>query len=127
MSVVLSTTVGNAMLDLIDDAVNGGTGAGDIQFATSSAFTTILATMTLSDPAFAAASSKTLTLDVTPVPSGTVAAGGGTVTYARFRDSSATEVFRCTVGTSNADIIFDVVVWAESATVYLNSCEITIA
>ena len=64
------------MADLIDDAVNAGTGAGKIQFAATAdtTFSTLLAEITCQDPAFSAASSGVITLQGTPLRRPTIPA-----------------------------------------------------
>ena len=127
MAIALSVAVGNAILDSIDAAVNAGDAAGNLEIATSSAFTTVLTEITLNDPAFGAADAKSMALDVDPALTGTVAAGGGTAANFRFRDSDDTEVLRGTVGTANADMIFDAVAWSAGGTVTVSSGALSIA
>lgn len=125
MSIMVSTTLGNALLDLIDSTINTG-GPGSVQFATDSTFSTVLAEITLNNPAFGSAADKTIALDVDPALSATVAEDG-TVSHFRFRDGTDAEVLRGTVGVSNADWIFDVVVWAADGTIIVNSGELSVA
>jgi hypothetical protein len=126
MSITLSTVLGNAILDSIDTAINAGAAAGSLEVATSSAFTTILADFTLNDPAFASADAKSMALDVDPAVSATVLTSG-TAANMRFLDSDDTEVLRGTVGTSNADLIFDAIIWTENGTVTITTGALTIA
>ena len=125
MSIMVSTTLGNALLDLIDSTINVN-GAGNVQVATTSAFTTILATFDLNNPAFGAASDKSMALNVDPAISATVAESGTAANF-RFRDGADTEVLRGTVGTANADMIFDAVVWSAGGTVAITSGVLTTA
>ena len=125
---VLTETFGNYCLDALDALINAGLGAGDIQFATSNAFTTILATPTLNDPAFGAASGKSMSLDVDPAIHATVAAGGGTAAYGRFRDSDGTVAggyFTVGATGSGMEMIFSTVVWAENAEIYIDNLAVT--
>jgi hypothetical protein len=74
MAVRINTAARNAAADAVATLVNGGTGAGVIRIYTgtqpatpaTSPTGTLLAEFTLSDPAFAAASSGSAALDVTP-------------------------------------------------------------
>lgn len=74
MAVRINTAARNAAADAVANLVNGGTGAGVIRIYTgtqpatpaTSPTGTLLAEFTLSDPAFAAASSGSAALDVTP-------------------------------------------------------------
>ena len=125
MSITVSTTLGNALLDLIDSTINTD-GPGSVQFATDSTFSTVLAEITLNNPAFGSAADKTIALDVDPALSATVAENG-TVSHFRFCDGTGAEVLRGTVGVSNADWIFDVVVWATGGTIIVNSGELSVA
>jgi hypothetical protein len=125
MSITVSTTLGNALLDLIDSTINTN-GPGSVQFATDSTFSTVLAEITLNNPAFGSATDKTIALDVDPALSATVVENG-TVSHFRFCDGTGTEVLRGTVGVSNADWIFDVVVWATGGTIIVNSGGLSVA
>lgn len=74
MAIRINTAARNAAADAVTALVNGGTGAGVIRIYTGSQPATpatapsgtLLAEFTLSDPAFAAASSGSAALDVTP-------------------------------------------------------------
>ncbi|MFV2094829.1 hypothetical protein ACFHW1_04970 [Micromonospora sp. LOL_014] len=95
MAVRISTAARNAAADAIAALADGGSGAGVIRIYTgsqpagpgSAATGTLLATVTLNDPAFAAASSAEAALDVDPVPSGTAVASG-TAGWFRLLDST---------------------------------------
>lgn len=108
MALTFSTTLGNALLDAIDDAVNGGAGAGKLQFAATgdTSFSSILAEITCQDPAFSAASSGSIALRGTPL-SDPSANNSGTVGIFRFVTSANTEVLRgtCTLSGDGGDII----------------------
>lgn len=95
MAVQLATATQNAMADAAVDLIDGGAGAGPIKIYTASqpanantavAAQTLLATFTLDDPAFGAASSGVCTLAAVPVSTTGVAAG----TAAWFRCASST-------------------------------------
>ncbi len=81
------TSVAAAICGLAD----AGAGAATIQVATSNAFSTILATFTLSDPAYTAGAAGVQNLDVTPALSVT-ASNSGTASHWRLRDSAGNVV-----------------------------------
>ena len=110
MAVRLAVALANDLANAIDDDVNAGAGAGTIKIYTGSqpatgdtaASGTLLATFTLSDPAFGAASGGTITLAGTPL---TVAASNtGTAGWFRIQDSSSNNVLDGSVGTSGNQI-----------------------
>lgn len=107
MALGISTTVRNNRLTQISNAVDGGPGAATIKIydgtrpATAGSTTTLLVTLTCSDPSFAAASGGTMTLATVTAAT---AVAAGTATWARVSDSTGTFVFDCSVGTSGADI-----------------------
>lgn len=105
MALVHITTIRNSLADLVVDALDlGSTDAtGDLQVATSTAWTTVLATINFANPAFGAASSGTATMAGAPKEDSN-AAGGGTAAAFRVRDRDNNEVFRGTVSTSGADM-----------------------
>lgn len=98
MATRLATATRNAAADAVVDLLDGGSGAGTIKIYTGSqpasandaATGTLLVTITLSDPAFGAASSGAATLSGTPL-SGTGVASG-TAGWARLADSAAATV-----------------------------------
>jgi len=94
MSLVHTTTVRNTLADAIDDAVNQGSGAGNIIVMESD--DTVLSEITLDDPAFGAASSGTITLAGVPLED-TSADATGTAAKFQFRDSDDTEIFEGTI------------------------------
>lgn len=108
MALAFATTLRTSRADLIDDAVNGGAGAGLLRIydgsrpATGGAATTLLAELTFSDPAFAAASAGVLTADAITADSSANATG--TATWFRLVDSTATFVMDGNVGTSGSDL-----------------------
>ena len=106
MALTHVTAIRNSLADLVVDAIDAGAtdASGDIQVATSSAFTTVLATILFSaPPAFGAASGGTATMNGAPKEDSN-AAGGGTAANFRTRDRDNNEVFRGTVATSGADM-----------------------
>lgn len=105
MALTHVTAIRNSLADLVVDALDVGAAdaTGDLQVATSTAFTTILATILFSNPAFGAASGGTATM-ASPPKEDSNAAGGGTAASFRVRDRDNNEVFRGTVATSGADM-----------------------
>jgi hypothetical protein len=108
MALTFSTALGNAMLDLIDDYVNSGSGAGKIRFyaTADTSYTTILAEITCQDPAFSVASGGVITLQGTPL-SDASANNSGTVGLFRFVDSDNNFEFRgtCSLSGGGGDLI----------------------
>jgi hypothetical protein len=106
MGYQLTATARNNALDEITALVDAGSGPGKIRIYSGTApanadaalsGNTLLAELPLSDPSFPAASSGTLTLDVTPVPEDTSADATGTATFFRILDSDNNPVMQGTV------------------------------
>lgn len=108
MAFRLPTAVRNAACDAIVDALDAGAGASTIEVRTGSqpasandaATGTVLATFTLADPGFGAASSGVATL-ASP-PRSTTGSAAGTAGWFRAKDSNGNTVFDGDVGTSGA-------------------------
>lgn len=107
MTITHATLTRTAMCDAIVDLLDVS-GPGNIQVATT-AFASILATITLANPAFGAAASGVATLLGTPLQD-TSADNTGTAAVWRMRTSGATAVLSGTTTTSatGADITLDV-------------------
>ena len=99
MAVTHPTAVRNGLCNYVVDLLDAGSGAGTLVFNTSG--DDEVATCTFSDPAFGAASSGIATANA--ITSDTNATGG-TIAKAVFKDSDATAVVNCAVGTSGSDI-----------------------
>lgn len=108
------------MADLIDTAINAGSGAGTIAIYSGSVPTdadtalgaqTLLAELTFSDPAFGSAADDTpgglLTADTITADSSADATG--TASFFRLRDSDDNVVCQGSVGTSGEDLNFNTV------------------
>ncbi len=97
MALTHVTALRNTLANAIKTAADAGTtdANGDLQIATSSAFTTILATLNFANPAFATAASGTITANA--IASDTNAANTGTAANFRIRDRDNAEVLRGTV------------------------------
>lgn len=97
----IATTVRNAMCDALVDAIDAGAGAGTLGIYTS-AFGTLLATLTFSDPAFGAAASGVATANA--ITDDSSADATGTAAVLRIRDSSPATVVEGTVGAGSGDL-----------------------
>lgn len=102
MPITHTTPVRNAVADAVLGRINLGSAqaSGDIQIATSNAFTTILARLVMSNPAFGAASGGQATANAIS-PENNAPATGVAAAY-RTRDRDANEVFRGTVGVTGS-------------------------
>lgn len=89
------------LCDALVDLVDGGTGAGYMEFQTAA--NGALVQITFSDPAFGNASATGVATMASAPKSGT-ATGTGTIDHGHFFDSAATEVLQFTVGTSGAEV-----------------------
>lgn len=98
MATRLATATRNAACDAVVDLLDGGPAAGTIKIYTGTQPTTandavagtLLATITLADPAFGAAATGAATLSGTPLSATGVAAG--TAGWARLADSTGATV-----------------------------------
>ncbi|MES2323278.1 MAG: hypothetical protein V4633_13520 [Pseudomonadota bacterium] len=107
MTVGLVTAARNAHVDDINTRINAGAGAGLLRVydgsrpATGGAATTLLAELTFTDPAAAAAASGVLTFSA--ITADASANATGTATWCRAVDSTGAFVLDGSVGTSGAD------------------------
>lgn len=99
MALTHATAVRNTLADAINTAVNAGAGAGQLVIMTSADVE--VATLTMSDPAFGAATSGSITANAIADDTN---ATGGTAALFKVTDSAGAEVYRGTVGTSGADL-----------------------
>jgi hypothetical protein len=98
MAITLATSARNAACDAIVDRLDLGSGAGTIQIRSGTrpatpndtATGTLLATVTLADPAFGAAATGVATLTD---PASVTGAAAGTATWFRALDSDSNAVF----------------------------------
>ena len=124
MAANYSTALKNARLDLVDDYVNAGAAAGYIEIGTSG-MGTVLATITMSDPAFSAAAAGVLTASGLPI-SDSSADAAGTAAEARIKDSDGNTVLSgLTVGTSGTDVVLTSATIEVGDVVTLSSITIT--
>jgi len=133
MTLRITADLRDALLDLLVDAVDAGSGPGTIEIrsgvqpanADTAETGSLLVEFTCEDPAFAAASGGSVAIDADPDLSG-VAGNTGTATWARVKDSNGDTVFDGTVGTSGADFIITSTTITSGQTVTLISGTITL-
>ena len=123
----LSTTLRNTLADAIDTAV--GT-TGFARFYTTG-LTTLLASAACSNPAFGAAATGVITLDVTPAVEDTTPAAAGTCVrlgfYASTAATSGAFIFMLGVATSGApDVTMSNATIATTDTVQISSLTVTV-
>lgn len=131
MALAYATSLRNAQLDQIDDAVNAGSGAGTLKIYTGTrpgtggalSGNTLLGTLTFSSTAFGAASSGTIT--AASITSDSSADATGTATWFRVEDSDANFVMDGDVGTSGSDLNLSTVAISSGATLEITSFVIT--
>lgn len=122
MAVVYSSTVKNARLTVVRDAIDAGSSNGTLEIGTSG-MASVLAIIPLADPC---GSVSTGVLTFTMPQSDTNADATGTAAEARIKDSSGTTVVSgLTVGTSGANINLSSVGITAGDTVTLSSAAIT--
>lgn len=119
MTILLATATRNAAADAVADRCETGStnSAAELRIysgsapssANDSATGTLLAAVTLDNPAFGASSSGVVTLADTPISTtGESGAGSGTAaTYFRIVDLDEATVLQGSVGTSAADLILN--------------------
>jgi hypothetical protein len=99
----LSTAARNAACDAVVDLIDGGAGAGKFKIRAS---TTVLATITLADPAFGAASTGTATGASFP-RSDSSADGTGTPDNYQITDSDDTVIISGTAAVGSSEVNCD--------------------
>jgi hypothetical protein len=128
MSWSFTTTIRNARLTVIRDAIDAGAGAGLLRIyngtkpAAGGAATTLLAQLTLSDPC-GTVSAGVLTFSA--ITNDASADATGTATWARFVDSDGNWCADGTVGTSGADVNLNTTSIVAGQTVGITSAAIT--
>ena len=122
MAVVYNTTVKNARLTVVKDAIDGGSGPGTIEICTA-AYALVLAVLTCADPC-GSVSGGVLTFSA--ITQDSSADATGTAAIARIKDSSGTVVCDgLTVGTSGANINLNTTSIVAADIVQLTSATIT--
>ena len=99
MSLTISDNAANTSLDAIDTLVNSESAAGYVEFQTAG--NTNCAAITLNDPAFAAAASRSMSFDTSPVLSNSDATAG-TITHMDCFEGDGTNVFTISTSTTTS-------------------------
>lgn len=94
-----STAIRNSIADLVVDSIDGGTGAGYIEFQTSGGVE--VATCPFANPAFGAAAAGVATANAITTDTN---ATGGTITQFDANDGDDITIFSGSVGTGGQDI-----------------------
>jgi hypothetical protein len=132
MALAYSTTLRNAQLDAIDDAMNAGSAGATLKIysgtrpSTGAALgggNTLLATLTFSTTAFGAASGGSIT--AASITSDSTADATGTASFFRIEDSDSTFIMDGDCGTSGSDLNLDTTSISAGATVSISSFVIT--
>lgn len=113
MAIRIAAATRATMMDAVEAALDGGSGAATLEIrsgsqpadADTTASGTLLVTLTLNDPA-GTQSGGVITIDVSPAISA-AAAATGTAGWARLKDSAGATVLDGSVGTSGTDFIID--------------------
>jgi len=134
MAIGISTAAQNAGVTAIAGLVDADVGPGTITIRTGAAPAnanlgatgTLLATLTLNDPAFGAAASGVVTLDVTPAVT-TTGVAAGTADYFRLHDNSGDVVLQgsVTVTAGGGDLELNTTTIAIGTTVEITSGTLT--
>jgi hypothetical protein len=127
MALAFADALRNSQLDEITADIDAGSGAGLIRIydgtrpATGAAITTqtLLATLTLSDPSFPAASSGSMTAN--SITDDSSADATGTASWFRVVDSDSNFVMDGDVGTSGSDLNLNSVAITAGVTVSISS------
>ena len=127
MAVSLPAASRQAACDAIVDLADGGAGAATLVIYTGAepdpdvaATGTLLATLTMSDPAFGAADSDGIAT-ASSITSDTSADATGTAAYFRILDSNSNVIYQGDVGTSGATLNLNTVSIVSGATVAISS------
>ncbi len=131
MTTILSNAARSAMCDALVDLADAGSGPGTVQIRTGSqpagpgtaASGTLLGTLTLSDPAFGAASNGVATASA--VTGDSSADATGTAGWFRVLDSNAVAVWDGAVGTSGSDMNLSSVSIVAGGTINITSWTVT--
>lgn len=131
MAFKLATAIRNSRMTDIITAIDAGPSAGKINIysgtrpATGGTATTLIASLTLSDPSFPAPVNGVATANAITADSS--AAASGTMTWARITTSVGAFVMDCDVGltASGADIKFPSVAVSSGQTVSISSFVLT--
>lgn len=131
-NVKISDAAANALVDAVVDRIDLDTPPGVIEIRTGTqpadpdvaATGTLLATLTFSNPAFGATSSRTAT--ASSITDDSSADASGTAAWARMETGTAgTGVIDCEVGSSGADINFNSVSFTAGDSVSITSLTVS--
>ena len=134
MALKISTAARQGAGDAVVDLVDGGTGAGVINIYSGTAPTsvndalsgnTLLAALTMSDPAFGATNTSGVAT-ASAITADTSANADGTATFFRVADSNGNAVMQGTVGTSGADLNLNSTSISTSIEVSITSMTVTV-
>lgn len=131
MVVVLPTASRNAACDAIVDLIDGGVGAGTLEFKSAASTvqgTNEVATCTFSDPAFDAAGAAGGNADGVATANAITddtSATGGTANAATIFDSNGAAVIQCGVAASGSDINLSSITIGAGDTVQITSLTAT--
>lgn len=129
----IDTAIRNAMLEVINTALNAGSGAGTCKIYTGTqpanantalSGNILLGTLTLADPAMSAAGSGSISF--ASITQDSSADASGTATWARFADSAGNTVFDCDVGTSGATLNLNTTTIVAGGPIQITSASLTI-
>lgn len=131
MAFRIPNNVRSAACDAVVDLLDAGSGAATIEVRTGSqpatandaATGTVLATFTLADPAFGAASSGVATMASTPRT--TTGSAAGTAGWFRAKDSAGATVFDGSVGTSGSELNLNTLTISVGVNVEITSGTVT--
>lgn len=135
---ILTNATALAAVNAIVDRVDQGSGAGKLKIYsgtppadadTALAGNTLLAELTMSDPAFGDAADGTGSAVATAnsITGDTSADASGTATFARLTDSDDNVLWQGTVGTSGADVNLDSVTIVALGEVNVTSMTVTLS
>lgn len=122
MAVTLTTSARNAACDAVVDLADAGAGAAHLKIYTTG-LGTLLANLTMSDPAFGAAAAGVATASA--ISDDTSADNSGTAAAFKIEDSNTAEVLRGSVGTSGQDINLNTTAITAGDTVSITSLTVT--
>jgi hypothetical protein len=129
----LATATRNVLADAFETRTDVGSGAATIKIYsgtqpadanTGLSGNTLLATFTLDNPAFGAASAGVITLG--SVPRSTTGLAAGTATWARCESSDPFTIFDCDCGTSSATLILNTTTVSVGVALSITSGTITV-
>lgn len=122
MAITIPTASRNAACNAVVDLSDAGAGAAHLKIYTTG-LVTLLADLTMSDPAFGAAATGVATASA--ISDDTSADNTGTAAEFKIEDSDAAEILRGSVGTSGQDINLNTTAITAGDTVSITSLTVT--